>query len=144
MMGGNLINYSDDCGTPTADILTTKLMANSIISTPNSKFMTINIKDLYLMMPMDRYKYFRMKLELFPQDIIDEYGLCNTKWTPMAMSSVKCNTGCTASYRPASLLKNSSPNAFTKQDTSIARSHQDTGVMTGAPPASPLSSTILA
>ena len=27
------------------------------------------------MTPMDRYKYFRMKLELFPQDIINEYGL---------------------------------------------------------------------
>ncbi len=37
--------------------------------------MTINIKDFYLMAPMDRYEYFRMKLELFPQDIINEYGL---------------------------------------------------------------------
>jgi hypothetical protein len=27
------------------------------------------------MTPMDRYKYFRMKLELFPPDIIDKYGL---------------------------------------------------------------------
>jgi hypothetical protein len=36
--------------------------------------MTIDIKDFYLMMPMDRYEYFRMKIELFPQDIIDEYG----------------------------------------------------------------------
>jgi hypothetical protein len=65
-MGGNLVNYSDDCGTPTADLLTVKLMFNSIISTPNAKFMTINIKDYYLMTPMDRYECFRMKLELFP------------------------------------------------------------------------------
>jgi hypothetical protein len=74
-MGGNLINYPGDCGTPTADLLTVKLMFNSIISTPNAKFMTIDIKDFYLMTPMDRFEYFRMKLELFPQDIIDEYGL---------------------------------------------------------------------
>ena len=53
-MGGNLVNYPDDCGTPTADLLTVKLMFNSIISTPNAKFMTINIKDFYLMTPMDR------------------------------------------------------------------------------------------
>jgi hypothetical protein len=72
-MGGNLINYPDNCGTPTVDILTIKLLFNSIISTPNSKFMTINIKDFYLMMPMDCYEYFRMKLELFPQDIINKY-----------------------------------------------------------------------
>jgi hypothetical protein len=76
-MGGNLINYPEDCGTPTADLLTVKLMFNSIISTLGAKFMTINIKDFYLMTPMDRFKYFRMKLDLFPQDIIDEYGLRN-------------------------------------------------------------------
>jgi hypothetical protein len=74
-MGGNLVNYPDNCGTPTADLLTVKLMFNSIISTPNAKFMTINIKDFYLMTSMERYEYFRMKLELFPQDIINEYGL---------------------------------------------------------------------
>ena len=37
--------------------------------------MTIDIKDFYLMTPMDRFEYFQMKLELFPQDIIKEYGL---------------------------------------------------------------------
>jgi hypothetical protein len=29
-------------------------MFNSITSTPNAKFMTIDIKDFYLMTPMDR------------------------------------------------------------------------------------------
>jgi hypothetical protein len=48
-MGGNLINYPDDCGTPTANLLTVKIMFNSVISMPNAKFMTINIKDFYLM-----------------------------------------------------------------------------------------------
>ena len=74
-MGSNLINYPDDCGTPTADFLTVKLMLNSVISTPNAKFMTIDIKGFYLMTPMDWYEYFCMKLELFPEDIIKEYGL---------------------------------------------------------------------
>jgi hypothetical protein len=66
-MGGNLVNYPDDCGTPTADLFTVKLMFNSIISTPNAKFMTMDIKVFYLMTPMDWYEYFKMKLELFPQ-----------------------------------------------------------------------------
>jgi hypothetical protein len=74
-MGGNLVNYPGDCGTPTANLWTIKLLLNSIISMPNTKFMTLDLKDFYLMMPMKRYKYFRMKLELFPQDIIDEYNL---------------------------------------------------------------------
>jgi hypothetical protein len=62
----NLINYPDDCGTPTADIITVKLLLNSIVSTVNVKFMMIDLKDFYLMMP---------KLDLFPQDIIDKYNL---------------------------------------------------------------------
>jgi hypothetical protein len=74
-IGGNLINYPDDCGTPTADVLTIKLLFNSIISTPNAKIMTINIKDFFLVMPMDCYKYFRIKLKLFPYDIINKYAL---------------------------------------------------------------------
>jgi hypothetical protein len=74
-MGGNLINYPDECGTPTADLLTVKLMFNSIISTPNAKFMMVDIKDFYLMTPMDHFEYFQMKVELFPQDIKEEYKL---------------------------------------------------------------------
>jgi hypothetical protein len=36
-MGGNLVNYTRDCGTPTANLLTVKLLLDSIISTPNAK-----------------------------------------------------------------------------------------------------------
>ena len=57
-MGGNLINYPGDCGTPTADLLTVKLLLNSIIFTSTAKFMSIDIKDFYLNTPMSRYKYF--------------------------------------------------------------------------------------
>jgi hypothetical protein len=44
-MGGNLINYPDDCGTPTADLITVKILLNSIVSKLNAKFMTIDLKD---------------------------------------------------------------------------------------------------
>ncbi len=74
-MGGNLINYPDDWGTPAANLLTVTIMFNSVISTPNVKYMMIDIKDFYLMTPMGQYEYFLMKLELFPPDIIDKYGL---------------------------------------------------------------------
>ena len=76
-IGGNLINYPGNCGTPTADLLTVKLLFNSILSTPNAKFMSIDIKDFYLCTSMKRYEYFRMKIELFPEDIIQEYDLRN-------------------------------------------------------------------
>ncbi len=57
-IGGNLINYPGDCGTPTADLLTVKLLFNSVISTPQAKFMCIDIKDFYLCTPISQYKYF--------------------------------------------------------------------------------------
>jgi hypothetical protein len=76
-MGGNLVSFPGECGTPTADLLTVNLLLNSIISTTNAKFMTLDIKDSYLMTPMKRYEYFQMKLDLFPQDIIDKYDLTN-------------------------------------------------------------------
>jgi hypothetical protein len=44
-MGGNLVNYPGDCGTPTANLLLVKLLLNSVISTPNAKFTTLNLKD---------------------------------------------------------------------------------------------------
>jgi hypothetical protein len=66
-IGGNLINFPDDCGTPTADLLTVKLLLNSIISTTNAKFMTLDIKDFYLMTPMKRYEYFQMTRSISPR-----------------------------------------------------------------------------
>ena len=63
-MGENLIN-------------TVKVLLNSIISTPNTRFMSIDINDFYLKTSMVRYEYFCMKLELFPDDVILEYDLQN-------------------------------------------------------------------
>jgi hypothetical protein len=74
-LGGNMVNYPGDVGTRTADLITVKLLLNSVISTPNAKFMTLDISNFYLMAPMIRYEYVRMKLDVFPEDIIEEYKL---------------------------------------------------------------------
>ena len=64
-----------DNGTPTADLLTVKLHLNSVISTPGARFMGIDIKNFYLNTPMDRPEYLKMKLDNFPDDVIEHYGL---------------------------------------------------------------------
>jgi hypothetical protein len=74
-LGGNLVNYPGDVGTRTADLLTVKLLLNSVISTPGEKFMSLDISNFYLMAPMDRPEYVRMNLDDFPDDIIEEYNL---------------------------------------------------------------------
>ena len=74
-MGGDQTNCPFDCGTPTAKLLTIKLLLNIVISTPGEKFMTIDISNFYLNTLMDRYEFMRMKLEIFPDDVIEEYNL---------------------------------------------------------------------
>eukprot|EP00804_Cyclotella_cryptica_P000163 CCRYP_017463-RA/>CCRYP_017463-RA protein AED:0.42 eAED:0.49 QI:0/-1/0/1/-1/0/1/0/288 len=69
-VGGNKITYPGDCGTPTADMLTTKILLNSVISTKGARFMTIDIKDFYLNTPMVRPEYMRLKLSDIPDHII--------------------------------------------------------------------------
>eukprot|EP00804_Cyclotella_cryptica_P026336 CCRYP_007671-RA/>CCRYP_007671-RA protein AED:0.18 eAED:0.21 QI:0/0/0/1/0/0.33/3/0/1086 len=74
-VGGNRITYPGDCGTPTADMLTTKILLNSVISTKGARFMTIDIKDFYLNTPMVRPEYMRLKLSDIPDHIIKLYKL---------------------------------------------------------------------
>ena len=50
-IGGNKINCPRDCGMPTADLLTIKLLLNSIMSVPKAKFMTMDIKFFYYNAP---------------------------------------------------------------------------------------------
>jgi hypothetical protein len=75
------VHYPGDAGTPTADLLTVKLLINSIISTNGAKFMTMDIKDFYLNTPMTRYEYMRLRIADMPDDVIEHYNLCS-KATP--------------------------------------------------------------
>ena len=74
-VGGNRINYPDDCGAPTADMLLVKLLLNSVISTRGANFMTADIKNFYLNTPLTRYEYIRLKLSDIPEEVIQEYKL---------------------------------------------------------------------
>ncbi len=69
------MHYPFDAGTPTADLLTVKLLINSVILTPGAKFFTMDIKNFYLCTPMTRYKYMRLKLSDMPEDVIEHYRL---------------------------------------------------------------------
>ena len=55
--GRNRINFPGDTGTPTADLPTIKLLANSIVSTKKAKMVTIDLKDFYLNTPMERPEF---------------------------------------------------------------------------------------
>ena len=74
-VGGDRINYPDDCGTPTADMTLFKIHVNSILSTPGAKCLTMDIKDFYLNSPMKRPEYMKLKITDIPEEIIQEYNL---------------------------------------------------------------------
>jgi len=61
-MGGNLINYPDDVGVPTANLLLIKNFLNSIISTKGAKFTNADLANFYLMSPLKRPEYAKIKL----------------------------------------------------------------------------------
>ena len=73
--GGDRINYPGKVVTPTAEILVAKMLFNSVISTKGARFMTIDISNFYLMTPLHRPKFIRMKLSDIPDKVINEYKL---------------------------------------------------------------------
>ncbi len=73
------MHYPGNAGTPIADLLTIKLLLNSTISTPNAKFMTMDIKDFYLNTPMAQYEYMQLRIADMPEDVIAHYKLNDIK-----------------------------------------------------------------
>ena len=76
-VGGNRIFCNYDISTPLVELTTIKVLLNSVVSTPNVKFMTIDITNFYSNIEMTNYEYIRMHISIFPQHIIDHYNLNN-------------------------------------------------------------------
>jgi hypothetical protein len=74
-VGGNLIDYPGELTTRTADLVTSKILWNSVISTPNAHYVTADLKLFYLTAPLDRYEYMRMPIKIIPDHIIHQYQL---------------------------------------------------------------------
>ena len=76
-VGGDRLTYAGNVSTPaTADLTTVKTLLNSIVSTPDARFMTIDIKDFYLNTPMAQYEYYmRIPVKFLPADIVAQYNL---------------------------------------------------------------------
>jgi hypothetical protein len=74
-IGSDKITYTGNKSTPTADLVTAKLLINSTISTPNAQFYGINLANFYLMTPMAEFEYMRLGLDLIPDEIIAQYNL---------------------------------------------------------------------
>ncbi len=74
-VGGNLIDYPGELTTHTADLTTTKMLWNSVISTKDARYLCLDIKNFYLGTPMDRFEYMKMPNNIFPSETIKQYNL---------------------------------------------------------------------
>jgi hypothetical protein len=74
-VGGDILVYSGDVATSTADITTFKILINSTLSTEDAVMMMLDIKDYYLGTPLPRFEYTKMLLSRFPEEIIQKYNL---------------------------------------------------------------------
>ena len=73
--GGNLIVYPGELTKRTADITTSKILWNSVLSTKNAKYMCLDINNFYLCKLMKRFEYMKMPIGIFPRHVIQEYNL---------------------------------------------------------------------
>ena len=83
-VGGNKIKYPGKIATPTAEMMVAKLLFNNVISTHCARFMTMDTANFYLMTPLKRPEYVKIKLRDIPEEIIIEYKLHDIARNPMA------------------------------------------------------------
>ena len=74
-IGGNHISYDGETAAHTASMQLIKIFLNSVVSTPDAKFMTADIKDFYLGTPLPTTEYMRITLDHIPADVISKYNM---------------------------------------------------------------------
>ena len=74
-VGGDKLIFDGETATQCASLITTKLLLNSTISTPNAKFSCIDIKNMYYGTPMEKYEYMRIKYDEIPENVKQKYNL---------------------------------------------------------------------
>ena len=73
-IGGDRVNYPGPTTARTAAMSLVKMLIQSLIS-DNTQWLTIDIKDFYLKIPLPRLVYLRMQSKFLPTDIIDKHNL---------------------------------------------------------------------
>jgi hypothetical protein len=74
-VGGDILDYSGNVATSTADITTFKILINSTLSTNDAAMMMMDIKNYYLGTLLQRFEYMKMTLSRFPKEIFQKYSL---------------------------------------------------------------------
>jgi hypothetical protein len=82
-VGGDILDYSSDTATSTADITTFKILINSTLSTKEAKMMMMDIIKYYVGTLLPICEYMQLPISILPLDIIEKYdftGLAVNGW----------------------------------------------------------------
>jgi len=74
-IGGDKVDYKGNCRTKTADLSSAKTLFNHVISTPDARFTTLDIKDFYLNTDMPHYECMWIPVSSIPAKIMKLYNL---------------------------------------------------------------------
>ena len=74
-VGGDKLTYHGLTATQCASLITTKILLNSTVSTPDARWGSLDIKNFYYGTPMIEYEYMKIKLSEIPQDVTEHYKL---------------------------------------------------------------------
>ena len=66
------MEYNCETYTPNKDIITEKLLLNSVLSTKNTKFLGIDLKSFYLGTPMPNPEYMLIQENMHPNKTTQE------------------------------------------------------------------------
>jgi hypothetical protein len=102
-VGGDILDYSGDVTTSTADITTFKILINSTLSTKDAAMIMMDIKNYYLGTPLPCFEYLKMLISRFPEEIIQKYNpnaLAVDGWVHIEIRK------CTFGLKQAGLLVN--------------------------------------
>ena len=77
VVGGDRLTYAKDAGSPTTDMLETKILVNSVIpdAEKGARFFSLDLKDYFLASPMKTPEYMKVSISKCPPDIIKQYNL---------------------------------------------------------------------
>jgi hypothetical protein len=71
-VGGDILDYSGDVATSTADITTFKILINSTLSTKDDAMRMMDINTYYVGTPLPWYEYMILLLSRFPEEIVEK------------------------------------------------------------------------
>ena len=91
-IGGNPIYYPGDTYTPNGDLTTAKLLFNSTISTPNARFMFLDISNFHLNTTFKPQKYECMWIPFGVRDTRRHLRFATSR-TPILPESIKTSCG---------------------------------------------------